>query len=62
MIDLDIKKLINELYEFLNPKVIDRIKSHLLSLYRKIEDLGLSRDNWRDKYEKIKKEKINSLD
>ena len=54
MIDLEIKKTINELYEFLNPKVVEKVKSHLFSLYRQIEDLSSSRDNWKRKYKEVK--------
>ncbi len=54
MIDLEIKKTLSELYDFLNPDCIQKINSHLLSLSRKIEDLSVSRDKWKEKYTNLK--------
>jgi uncharacterized coiled-coil DUF342 family protein len=54
MIDLEINKTLKELNKHLNPKVVEKINSHLYSLTRQIDSLRESRDNWRKKYEELK--------
>jgi hypothetical protein len=50
MIDSDIKQTIRELQDTMKLNVIEKINSHLYSLQRKIEDLTISRDKWKEKY------------
>ena len=54
MIDFEIKKTLTELYGYLNPRIVQRVMSHLASLQAQIESLTKSRDNWKEKYKKIK--------
>lgn len=58
MIDLELNKTIKKLYNFLTPDAIEKIKSHLLSIHRKVEDLSKSRDNWKRKYEDLKSREL----
>ena len=55
MIDIEINKTLKELSEIFKPKFMDKLASHLFSLERQIEDLRKSRDNWKDKYNRLKK-------
>ena len=50
------KELFEELNEIFKPKVIAKLESHLASLWQKIDDLEYSRNNWHEKYLKLKKE------
>ena len=54
MIDNEIELTIRELYELLNPEIVRKIESHVLSLQRHIEDLTKSRDDWKMKYKRLK--------
>lgn len=54
MIDENIKQTLKEISEILNPKPMKKLISHLNSLFRDINDLTKSRDNWRNKYEELK--------
>jgi len=55
MIDLEIDKTLKELKEILKVDAFNKLYSHLGSLVNQIEDLRKSRSNWREKYEKFKK-------
>lgn len=55
MIDENITETLREISELIKSDAFDRLKSHMSSLYRKIEDLTTSRDNWRRKFEEVDK-------
>jgi hypothetical protein len=52
--DRELNKLFLDIRELLQPKEVDKLLSHMMSIYRRVEDLRESRDNWKKKYEKIK--------
>lgn len=52
--DRELNKLFLDIRELLQPKEVDKLLSHMMSIYRRVEDLRESRDNWKKKYEEIK--------
>jgi hypothetical protein len=56
--DQKIKEECNKLNEILTPKALEKIKSHLVSIAVQIEDLRKSRDRWKERYDKLKYEKM----
>lgn len=53
--DNKLDKVLAEVMRDFSPVSIDRMRSHLVSVHRQVEDLRISRDNWRNKYEELKK-------
>ena len=53
--DKELNTLFLELNELLQPKVIDKVISHMLSIHQRCKELEKSRDNWRKKYESSRK-------
>ena len=49
MLDQDIQEHLNALNEVFNNKAVDKVRSHLMSLYQKIDDLTKSRDLWKNR-------------
>ncbi len=56
MIDKNLKKTLKEIAEIINPKPMERLSSHLNSLFRQMNDLTTSRDMWKERYTKLKSE------
>ena len=50
-----LNKIYKELDKIFGEKAIMKIKSHIYSLWRKIEDLETSREMWKNRYYKLKK-------
>lgn len=58
-----LKKISKELEKIFGEKATEKVRSHIFSLWRKIEDLEISRDNWKRKYFEMKspQEKVRSI-
>ena len=54
MFDFETQKTIDSLNRILNDETLEKIKNHLYSLARQIEDLTKSRNDWKMKYEELK--------
>ena len=52
----DIKKEFSEVLTILNPKVIQKVMSHLTSLGERVRQLEESRNLWKKKYYELKNE------
>ncbi len=50
-----IAKQMNKIREVFGIKAFQEIENYIYTLYRKIEDLIKSRDNWKNKYKELKK-------
>jgi len=59
MLILEWKKICKELKKIFGEKATDKIWSHLSSLHQRIKELETSRDNWKNKYMKLKKKNDN---
>lgn len=53
----ELNKIFLKLSDIYQPKALDELQSHMLSIYRKMEDLINSRNNWKKKYLDLKKVK-----
>ena len=51
----EISKEMDKIREVFGIKAFQEIERYIYTLYRKIEDLIKSRDNWKNKFEKLKK-------
>ncbi len=51
--DEELDKVMKELGEILQPKQINKIQSLMVSVFRQVEELRKSRDNWKSKYNKL---------
>jgi len=51
-----ITKLFQDFEKKFGFETYEGLKTYLFTLYRKIEDLEISRANWRTKYEELKNE------
>ena len=49
-----LNKIYKELDKIFGEKAVAKIKSHIYSLWRKIEDLETSREMWKNRYNKLK--------
>ena len=49
-----LNKIYKELEKVFGEKAVAKIKSHIYSLWRKIEDLETSREMWKNRYNKLK--------
>lgn len=56
MIDKNLKKTLKEIAEIINPKPMERLSSHLNSLFIQITRLTKSREMWKERYTKLKSE------
>ena len=52
--DKQLNKIYKELDKIFGEKAVTKIKSHIYSLWRKIEDLETSREMWKNRYNKLK--------
>ena len=55
----ELAKEFKELEKKLGIDAYNEITKFMFTLYRKIEDLTISRDKWREKFEELKKEVKN---
>ncbi len=55
MLDKNIEKTFEEAMDILNSKAVQKLESHLFSLYRRMEQITISRESWKRKYEELKK-------
>lgn len=54
MLDKNIEKTFDKMLDILNSQAVEELESHLTNLYRKMEDLTLSRNKWKRRYEELK--------
>ncbi len=54
MLDEKIEKTFEEAMEILNSKAVQKLESHLFSLYRRMEQITISRESWKRKYIELK--------
>lgn len=53
-IPTEFKFLFEEIGKTFRPEAIERMEVLLTRLFRKVEDLSVSRDNWKRKYKELK--------